>query len=101
MIKNLGHNLDYIAVYCRYTIPSHFDGQDDDGLMNRADGSADGNCQPHMGHFVNKHTISANNVVSTAFDRNNSRHLLGIFVVSANCQTVHLDRYSSLRNATN
>lgn len=99
MIRNLDHNLDCIVADCyRYINPSHFDGLHDGDWTNRMDGIADGN-YPYMDRFGDTHTISANSVASTAFDRNNNQHWLGTFAVFANCQTVRLGHCLSLQNA--
>lgn len=109
MIRNLDHNLDYTVDYCRYTVPSHFDGRwrrrqrqrlDDD--LNMMDGSADGSC-PNMDHsaVVDTRTISVNSVVLLAFDRSSNQRLLGISAVYANCQTDRHDRWLNLRIAVN
>lgn len=101
VIRNLDHNLYCIVVYYRYTDPSHFDGLDVVGdSTNRMDGSADGN-YPYMNHFVDTHTIFANNVALSPFDHNKNQHSLGTFAVYANCQTVHLGHCLSLQNAIN
>lgn len=103
-IKNLDHNLDCTVDYCTYTCPSYFGVVHAADDLNRTDGIAtDGNC-PCMDHFVaataDTHTISANSVALTFFDRSSSQHLLDTFAVYASCQIDHLDRYSSLRIAT-
>lgn len=98
MIRNLDHNLDYIAAYCMYTIPSHSDGRDDGYSSNMMDGTEDG-IDPCTDHFVGKHTIFVNNAVLSSSDRKNNQHSLGIFAVYANYQTVHRDHCLSWRNA--